>query len=181
MQCVNYAFLSLHILFPQDAAKEYYGQMLAVPGEVLPRNADGLPVFDLVLLGLGPDGHICSLFPNRSQTAAKEGWSGSSPLSSHVVPQIPAHCMPTSAAAPPTGRRPPPSRAGAAVRLLQHFTHYNYRSRNKIKTHADAASAAGFPNGRRKPPKENRSHMETKRRSQLRAAPPFVCSLPRLP
>ena len=46
-----------------DAAAEAYERDLA---------AAGPPEFDLVLLGLGPDGHIASLFPGQSTLSVRE-------------------------------------------------------------------------------------------------------------
>lgn len=48
----------------EKAAADYERRLKALPTSALPRGMC-LPSFDLLLLGFGPDGHICSLFPGH--------------------------------------------------------------------------------------------------------------------
>ncbi|CAG2108581.1 unnamed protein product [Medioppia subpectinata] len=54
-----------HSLAVEDAAKDYERRVRAVLGAATP---------DLLLLGMGPDGHTCSLFPNHALLQEKDKW-----------------------------------------------------------------------------------------------------------
>jgi 6-phosphogluconolactonase len=61
-----------------DASAEaaaYQAQLEAIPADVLPRDDDGIPVFDLCLVGVGDDGHIGSLYPNRDEINESTKWT----------------------------------------------------------------------------------------------------------
>jgi 6-phosphogluconolactonase len=52
-------------LGPEEGAEDYADEIRAAMG-------DGIPAFDLILLGLGPDAHVCSLFPGDAALGERE-------------------------------------------------------------------------------------------------------------
>jgi 6-phosphogluconolactonase len=108
-------------LEPEDAAWLYGSDIVRAMGE--------RPVFDLVLLGMGPDGHTASLFPGHPEVA------------SEMAPVIPVRNSP----------KPPPERISLTMPVLRRarFTLLLVTGADKAEALARVrAGDASIPTGR---------------------------------
>ncbi len=69
---------------PAECARRYASQLRVA----LPRDAAGRPVFDAILVGIGPDGHLLSVFPG-SAAFDRVAWAVAVPAPVHVGPHLP--------------------------------------------------------------------------------------------
>jgi 6-phosphogluconolactonase len=69
----------------QRAATAYAAEIK----RLLPLNGDGAPIFDVILAGLGSDGHVMSIFPDSPALAPDAPITMAIPAPQHVEPHLP--------------------------------------------------------------------------------------------
>ncbi len=69
---------------PEWAAQEYADRLRDAG---LPASDDGFPILDIALVGVGPDGHVMSVFPG-SALFDSEAWVSAVPAPTHVEPHV---------------------------------------------------------------------------------------------
>ena len=69
---------------PAACAARYAEEIRAA----LPATANGLPAFDAILVGLGPDGHLLSVFPG-SEVPTGRDLAAAVPAPTHIGPHLP--------------------------------------------------------------------------------------------
>ena len=69
---------------PDWVAQEYDAELRAAG---LAQSDDGFPIFDVLFLGIGPDGHLLSVFPGSGLFDSK-AWASPVPAPTHVEPHV---------------------------------------------------------------------------------------------
>jgi 6-phosphogluconolactonase len=69
---------------PEAAAREYEAELRAAG---LATSDAGFPILDVILVGIGPDGHLFSVFPN-SRLFDAEHWVEAVPAPTHIEPKV---------------------------------------------------------------------------------------------
>lgn len=101
-----------------DAARAYLAR---VQSRLAPA-PNGVPIFDLLLLGVGGDGHCLSVFPKSALTADDAPISAGVPAPSHIEPRLPRVTFSTKVIAAAVGVLPlvaGSAKAATIARILE--------------------------------------------------------------
>lgn len=105
---------------PEDSAQDYLDELRAAAAD---QGTGGLPPLDIALLGVGPDGHVASVFPGHPELEIEE------------ATVVAVHDSP----------KPPPLRVSMTLPLIRTAAHVWFVVAGENKTEAVGRLLAGGP------------------------------------